>query len=316
MKTAFIFSGQGSQISGMGKELYNNYKCCKDIFDEADDTLGFSLTDICFNGGGKLDKTEFAQPALLTLSMACLKLAGKSGVKADVHAGLSLGEYSALTASGAFKFQDAVSLVKKRGEFMANAVPEDFGAMSAILSLSNELVEKACLEASGEDGTGEHFVTCSNYNCGGQVVIAGSEKAVARAEEICVSYGAKRTIRINTSGPFHTAYLKPAAEKLEQKLMKIEIGDIKTPVVSNVTADVIPSKTDVIPTLVKQIVSPVLWEQSVLKMIGMGVDTFIELGAGKTLSGFVKKTNRNVKIYNVEDISSYENMIKGVLGNG
>lgn len=313
MKPAFIFSGQGAQVVGMGKELYNNYSFCKDIFDEADETLGFPLTDICFKENEKLNKTEYAQPALLTLSTACLTLVRKAGISADVHAGFSLGEYSALVASDVFKFADAVSLVKKRGEFMANAVPDGFGAMSAILSLSNELVEKACLEATNEDKTGEHFVVCSNYNCNGQVVIAGSEKALARAEEICTSYGAKRTIRINTSGPFHTMYLKTAAEKLEIELMKIQLGNIKTPVITNVTADIIPCKTDVIPTLVKQIVSPVLWEQSILKMVDMGVDTFIELGAGKTLCGFVKKISRNVQVYNVEDICSYENMLKGVL---
>lgn len=313
MKTAFIFSGQGAQIVGMGKELYNNYNFCKDVFDEASEALGFSLPDICFNENDKLNKTEYAQPALLTLSMACLKLMQKANIAADVHAGFSLGEYSALAASDVFKFSDAVSLVKKRGELMANAVPNDFGAMSAVLSLSNELVEKACLEATNEDKTGEHFVVCSNYNCSGQVVISGSAKAVSRAEEICAGYGAKRTIRINTSGPFHTMYLKPAAEKLESELMKIQLGNIKTPVITNVTADIIPCKADVIPTLVKQIVSPVLWEQSVLKMVDMGVDTFIELGAGKTLCAFVKKINKSVNVYNVEDTSSYENMLKGVL---
>ena len=305
MKIAFLFSGQGAQDAGMGKELFENFEICKEVFKQADDSLGFKISDICFNKNEDLDKTEFTQPAILTTSIAIFKLAIQKGIKPDYLAGLSLGEYSALVASGALDFSQTVKLVKKRGKFMTEAVPIGVGAMSAVLNLAPILIEEACKEASDSN----FKAMIANYNTYGQVVIAGHLQAVEKAEKLIMEKGAKRVIRLNVSGPFHTDLLKPASEKLSQELKNITINETKIPVITNLTANFIENIED---TLTKQVMSPVLWEQTIEKLIDQGVDTFIEIGPGKTLISFVKKINKDVFTYNIEDLTSFEKTCKGV----
>jgi len=303
MKTVFMFSGQGAQYAGMGKDLYNNYTVAKEVFDRADEALGYSIKDICFNDEEKLGNTEFAQPAILVLGIAAMKVIEERGVRADMAAGLSLGEYSAYVASGALDFEETVKLVQKRGKFMEEAVPGGRGAMYAILGLDTELVEEACREAR-DSGAG--LVVPANYNAPGQVVIAGITEAAAKAADIAKEKGAKRTVRLKVSGPFHTELLKPAAEKLSIELNKMTVSPMKIPVFTNVDAGIVKTEKDIIPILAKQICCPVKWEDIVRNMHKNGADTFIELGPGKSLCGFVKRILKGVTNVNVEDTSTLE----------
>ncbi|HBA97807.1 MAG TPA: [acyl-carrier-protein] S-malonyltransferase [Lachnospiraceae bacterium] len=303
MKTVFMFSGQGAQYAGMGKDLYNNYKVAKEIFDRADEVLGYSIKDICFNGEGKLDDTEFAQPAILTMSIAAMKVIEEHGVRADMAAGLSLGEYSAYVASGAMDFEEAVALVQKRGKFMAEAVPSGTGAMYAVIGLDTELVEEACKEAVDE---GLGLAVPANYNAPGQIVIAGKTEAVTRAAEFAKEKGAKMAVRLKVSGPFHTELLKPAAEKLAPELRKMTISPMTIPVYTNVSAEIVKSESEIIPILERQICCPVRWEDTVRNMHKNGADTFIEIGPGRTLCGFVKRIVKGVTNVNIEDTSTLE----------
>ncbi len=305
MKICFIFSGQGSQYNEMGKELYENFEICKNVFETANKALGFSITDICFNADERLNETEYTQPAILTTSYAIFKLIEEKGIKADYMAGLSLGEYSALCASGAIKFEDGVCLVRKRGKAMTEALPSGEGAMSAVMNMEEEIINKCLKEAS----TDTEFAMIANYNAPGQIVIAGHLKAIERAEELLAKEGAKRVIRLNVSGAFHTPLLKSASEKLENYLEEININKPNVPVITNLTGEVV---SDIKETLIKQVMSPVKWEQSVKYLIEQGVDTFIELGCGKTLSSFVKKIDRTVNVYNIEDLASLEKTCKGM----
>ncbi len=307
MKIAFMFSGQGAQYKGMGKELCENFKCAEEIFDRADKALGFSIKEICFDDEEKLNKTEFTQPAILTMSTAALKVLEEHGIKADYAAGLSLGEYSAYVCSGAFDFDETVSVVRKRGRFMTEAVPEGVGAMYAILGLDRKTVEDTC-----EEYKQYGFVSPANYNAPGQIVIAGEAEVAEKTAAALKEKGAKMTVKLNVSGPFHTALLKPASDRLAVELEKMNISDMKIPVITNVTGTVVENKADIIPILIKQVMSPVKWEDTINYLASQGVDTFIEVGPGKTLSGFVKRTVKGVKIYNVEDMKSLEKTLKGL----
>ncbi len=302
MKTAFMFSGQGAQYSGMGKELYDNFPQCKKIYDEADNALGFKISEICFGSDERLNDTEFTQPAVLTAGYAAYQLV--KHLTPDYVLGLSLGEYTALCASGAFDFSEAVCLVQKRGKFMTEACPKGKGAMSAVLNLSRELVVESCKEASHLG-----IISAANFNVPGQIVIAGEVAALEKAEEIALSKGAKRCMRLNVSGAFHTELLKEASERLSGELDKVAIKDMEVPVLTNLTGDFIEGKNSIKPTLVKQIMSGVLWEDSINKLLNIGVTRFVELGCGKVLFGFVKKIakaqNIEVEIYNIEDLASF-----------
>ena len=307
MKTVFMFSGQGAQYAGMGKELYQNYAVAKDIFDRADAVLGYSIKDICFQDEKKLGETEYAQPAILTMSIAAMKVLEEQGVRANMTAGLSLGEYSAYVASGAMDFEEAVALVQKRGRFMTEAVPSGEGAMYAIIGLDQDLVEEACEEATA---LGIGLAVPANYNAPGQIVIAGKTEAVARAAEFAKEKGAKLAVKLKVSGPFHTSLLQPASDKLKPELEKMHISDMKMPVYTNVDAQVVADKEDIIPILTKQICCPVRWADIIRNMNEQGADTFIELGQGKALTGFVKRTLKCVNILNVEDLSSLDKTMK------
>lgn len=299
-KIAFIFPGQGAQYIGMGKELFENIDVCKNIFNIADKELNFELSKLCFEGAdAELNITENTQPAILTTSIAALMALKEHGIKCDVTAGLSLGEYSALVCSGAMDFKDAVKLVKKRGRFMQEAVPVGIGTMAAIIGLEANLVEEACSEAKTSG-----IVEIANLNCPGQIVIAGEIAAVELACEHAKEKGAKRAIMLSVSAPFHCSMLKPAAEKLEIELENINLGDMIIPVMTNVNGDYVKSRSDIKGNLKLQVMSSVLWETIIKNMIKDGVDTFVEIGPGKVLCGFVKKIDRKLTVLNIEDMAS------------
>lgn len=301
-KIAYLFPGQGSQYIGMGKELYNSFPECKEVFDNTDECLGIKFSDMIFEGNKEeLDRTEYTQPAIVTMSIAAYKALSRYNVLPHVTAGLSLGEYTALTISGVFTQSQVIPLVQKRGRFMQTAVPEGKGKMCAILGLTEEKVREVCKKAE-EFG----MVEPANFNCPGQIVIGGETKAVEEAARIAKELGALRCIFLPVSAPFHTGMLYPAAKKLREELDNLSLGKMNIPVISNVTADYIRSVEDVKDLLYRQVMSSVLWEQTIRRMIKDGVKHFVELGPGRTLSGFVKKIDRSLRVYHVEDKVSLE----------
>lgn len=301
-KIAFIYPGQGAQVCGMGQDFYEQTEIGKQVFDLATEILGFSVPELCFTKNDRLDITEYTQAAMVTTSIAMTKVLEEKGVKPDVAAGLSLGEYCALYAAGAMTEKDAIATVRQRGILMQEAVPVGQGAMAAILAMDASAIEEVI---SGIDG-----VQIANYNCPGQIVISGKKEAVETACEKLKEAGAKRAIMLNVSGPFHSRILTGAGEKLGEVLEQVEIHPLSIPYVANVTAEYVTDAADVKPLLMKQVSSSVRWEQSVRAMLADGVDTFIEIGPGKTLAGFMKKIDRTVKVLNIEKLEDVDKVVE------
>lgn len=293
-KIAFIFPGQGAQACGMGKDFYEQTETGKRIFDKATQLMGFSMPQLCFEENDRLDITEYTQAAMVTASIAMMRVLEENGIKPDVAAGLSLGEYCALAAAGVMSDEDAIRTVRQRGILMQEAVPVGEGAMAAILALDAAAIEEVTGTMEG--------VWIANYNCPGQIVISGEKAAVEEACEKLKAAGAKRAVMLNVSGPFHSGMLADAGEKLGEVLSQVELHEPQIPYVANVTAQYVKSAAEVKELLTRQVSSSVRWQQSVEAMIADGVDTFIEIGPGKTLAGFMRKISRDVKTLNVEKL--------------
>ena len=309
MKIGFLFPGQGAQSIGMGKDLYENYQEVRDIYENVHKITGVDIKKITFDGTEQeLSKTQNTQIAVLTMSLAILKLLEKKGINAEISAGLSLGEYTALIYSKCISFEDGVELVKKRGEYMQNLLPEGDWAMAAILGMEDEKVEEVCKKVV--DG----FVVPVNYNTQGQVVISGEKTAVEQAEIIAKEMGAKKVRILKTSGPFHTKKLIEASNALRKDLEKININKFKTKVVKNINGDIYKDEENIKDILAEHMISPVKFSKCLETMLKMGIDIFVEIGPGKTLSGFVKriKTEKEIKIYNICDVKSLENTLKEI----
>ena len=307
MKKAFVFPGQGAQRVGMIKDLYDGYASVRRLFEEADDALGFSLTKLCFEGPDEeLVMTYNTQPAILTASTACSLVLQEEGLRPDIVAGHSLGEYSALVAAESVSFADAVRTVRQRGRFMQEVVPLGEGAMAASLGLDEDRIKAVCVEVGSRDGT----VEAVNFNCPGQTVIAGAAKAVEAAVDALKAAGAKRAVMLNVSAPFHSTLMKPAAERLAEVLGTIVIKDAKVPVAANVDGQLETAADVIKASLVRQAASPVLWIACVRQIQAFGAENIVEVGPGKTLTGFNRKIDKAIHCENVEDIPSLKKTLE------
>ena len=290
-KIAFMFPGQGAQKAGMGKDFYEQSETARKVIDKATELLDIDMKALCFEENDKLDQTEYTQAALVTVCLAMEHVLRERGLKADVTAGLSLGEYCAIASAGGMTTEDAITTVRKRGILMQNAVPGGKGSMAAVLGMTGEAIEKVVDEIDG--------VTIANYNCPGQIVITGWKESVEKASEALTEAGAKRVLPLNVSGPFHSPMLTEAGKELGKVLENVELSPLEIPYVTNVTAEYVRDISETKELLAKQVASSVRWQQSVENMIADGVDTFVEIGPGRTLAGFMRKINRDVKVYNV-----------------
>ena len=300
-KLVFMFPGQGSQYVGMGKEFYDTIPACKKVYDLASEASGLDIPGLCFEENDKINITEYTQIAMLATEAAILTALKEEGITPDVTAGLSLGEYGALRASNVMEMKDAFSVVRKRGIYMQKAVPTG-GAMSAVLGLDAEVIEGVCEKTEG-------IVSIANYNCPGQIVITGEKAAVDAAGEALKAAGAKRIVPLKVSGPFHSQMLSGAGEKLGEALKDVKIADEFIPYLANVTADYVTKASDVKPLLTKQVASSVRWQQTVERLIADGADEFLEIGPGKTLTGFMRKINRDVKVNNIDKLEDFKNYV-------
>lgn len=304
-KIAFIYPGQGAQKAGMGKDFYENSKSARAVFDRASEILDLDMKELCFEENDRLDLTEYTQAALVTTCLAMTKVVSEHGIRPDVTAGLSLGEYCAIAVAGGMSGEDAIRTVRKRGILMQNTVPAGEGAMAAVLGMEASAIEEVIEDIEG--------VTIANYNCPGQIVITGVTAGVEDASEKLKAAGAKRVVMLNVSGPFHSPLLKSAGEELLKELENVEIHKLEIPYVTNVTAEYIQNEEEIKGLLGQQVSSSVRWEQSIRKMIEEGVDTFVEIGPGKTLAGFMRKISRDVAMYNIgtwEDVEKVAEALK------
>ena len=301
-KIAFIFPGQGAQKAGMGKDFYENSKTVAEVIDRASELLGLDMKALCFEENDLLDQTEYTQAALVTVCMAMEKVLRERGLAPDVTAGLSLGEYCAIASAGGMSTENAITTVRKRGILMQNAVPGGQGAMAAVLGLDAGKIEEVLADRSG--------VMIANYNCPGQIVITGWKEDVEQAADALKEAGAKRVLPLNVSGPFHSSLLEQAGEELVKELEQVDFSDLQIPYVTNMTAEYVTDITKTKELLARQVASSVRWQQSMELLIADGVDTFVEIGPGRTLAGFLRKINREVKVYNVgtwEDVDKVVN---------
>lgn len=303
-KTAVIFPGQGAQYVGMAKDFYDSFEDSKKVFDEADDVLDIELKKICFEENDDINKTEYTQPAMVAAEVAIYEHLKNAGLKADVFAGLSLGEYSALVAAGAMTLADGIKTVRRRGILMQNEVPLGMGGMAAVIAMDADKIAEICENTPGK-------VQIANYNCPGQIVISGEAEAVKAASAALAEAGAKRVIPLNVSGSFHSQMLVPAGEKLYDFLQGVDVAEGFAPYYCNADAEEVTDAAKVKELLKRQVYSSVRWQQTIENMIADGVDTFIEVGPGKTLTGFMKKINREVKSINiatVDDLAKLEEL--------